>query len=79
MKTEAIAKRGLELLGLMMIGEGVVGMLFPTHYSRFWKMGPEWMRQVARTCAENPETTRLICAGEIALGLWLAAHELDEA
>ena len=40
MKTHCTAKRGLELLGLMMIGEGVVGLLFPTRYSLFWKIGP---------------------------------------
>jgi hypothetical protein len=77
MKTHCAAKRGLEVLGLMMIGEGVVGLLFPTRYSLFWKIGPRWMRQAVRVLAENPNTTRLLCAGEIAAGLWLAAHELD--
>jgi hypothetical protein len=77
MKTHCAAKRGLELLGLMMIGEGVVGLLFPTRYLLFWKIGPRWMRQAVSVLAENPNGTRLLCAGEIAAGLWLAAHELD--
>lgn len=77
MKKDCIGKRGLELLGLMMIGEGVVGLLFPTRYSLFWKIGPRWMRQAVTALAENPNTTRLLCAGEIAAGVWLAARELD--
>jgi hypothetical protein len=41
MKAQCIAKRGLEILGLMMIGEGIMGLLFPTQYSLFWKVGPK--------------------------------------
>jgi hypothetical protein len=76
MKTEPIVKRGLELVGLMMIGEGVVGILLPTRYSRFWNIGPKWMRKTTTAFANHPNTTRVICAAEIAVGLWLAAHEL---
>jgi len=35
------------------------------------------MRQAVTALAENPNATRLLCVGEIAVGLWLAAHELD--
>lgn len=77
MNTQAIAKRSLEVLGLLMIGEGVVGLLFPVSYPRFWNFGPDWMRKTATAFAERPEMTRLICAAEIAAGLALAAHELD--
>ncbi len=79
MKTKRMAKHGLELLGLMMIGEGVVGLLYPRRYSLFWKMGPEWMRAGAEWFAEHRDQTRLFCVGEIAAGLWLSAHELDES
>lgn len=78
MKTHCLAKRGLEVLGLMMIGEGVVGLLFPTRYSLFWKVGPQWMRDAVSALAENPNATRLLCAGEVAAGMWLATRELDE-
>ena len=64
MKTHAIAKRGLELLGMIMIGEGVVGLLYPTRYSLFWKIGPGWLRRVASAFAEHPKATRFACAGE---------------
>jgi hypothetical protein len=77
MKTHCAAKRALELIGLMMVGGGMVGLLFPTRYSLFWKIGPRWMRQAVTVLAKNPNATRLLCVGEIAAGLWLAAHELN--
>lgn len=78
MKTNCIGKRALEVLGLLMIGEGVVGMIHPRRYSLFWKRGPQWLRDTVELLAEHPETTRMLCAGEIAAGLWLALHEIEE-
>jgi len=79
MNTNCIGKRALVVLGLMMIGEGVVGLIHPRRYSLFWKMGPAWMRNAAGFFADHQETTRLSCAGEIAVGLWLALREIKEA
>jgi hypothetical protein len=79
MKVDWIAKRGLEVLGLMMIGEGVMGMVFPRRYSLFWKIGPAWMRNTVVWLAEHPEMTRALCAAEIAGGVALAVHTLEEA
>jgi hypothetical protein len=76
MKTVSVADRIAEVLGIMMIGEGVVGALFPTRYSVFWSIGPKWMRKVATGLAQRPKTTRMICLAEVAAGLWIAAGEL---
>lgn len=78
MKTNRIGKHALEVLGLLMIGEGVVGMIHPRRYSLFWKRGPQWLRDTTEFLAEHAETTRVLCAAEIAAGLWLALHEIDE-
>lgn len=79
MNTNTITRRCLEVLALSMIGEGFVGLLRPRRYSRFWKLGPRPIRELMETLAEHRDVTRLICVGEVALGLWLAFHELDEA
>ncbi|MEO8353228.1 MAG: hypothetical protein ABI680_15975 [Chthoniobacteraceae bacterium] len=78
MKTTTIATRCVEVLALAMIGEGIVGLLRPRRYSLFWKIGPNWLCGTAETLADNHETTRLLCAGEIALGLWLALREIED-
>jgi hypothetical protein len=78
MKNKSVIKRGLELFGLMMIGEGIVGLLRPRRYSLLWKIGPAWLRDSMTLLAEHREATRLLCAGEIAAGLWLALREIEE-
>jgi hypothetical protein len=78
MKKNTIAPRCLEVFALAMIGEGIVGLLHPRRYSLFWRIGPAWLRDTAETFAKHREATRLICAGEIALGLWLALREIEK-
>jgi hypothetical protein len=78
MKTNCIGKRALEVLGLLMIGEGVVGMIHPRRYSLFWKRGPQWLRNTADLFAEHGDATRVLCIAEATAGLWLALHQIDE-
>lgn len=63
-----------ELLGLAMIGEGIMGMIYPRKYSLLWKIGPEPFREFMETIAENPEKARLIYAAEAGIGFWLATR-----
>lgn len=76
--TNTAAKRGLEILALAMIGEGIIGLIRPAQYARFWKTRPKPLREFTESLAENPNLTRLLCAGEIAVGLCLALREIDE-
>jgi hypothetical protein len=78
MKTKLVTSRATEVLGLLMIGEGVVGAIWPRRYSSFWNIGPRWLRKAAIFFANSPATTRLICAAETATGLWMAARQLDK-
>ncbi len=76
MKTISITDRCLEVLALAMIGEGIVGLLRPSRYSRFWKVGPEPVREFTEYLAEHRDLTRAFCVGEIAVGLRLALREV---
>jgi len=78
MKTKLIASRATEVLGLLMIGEGVVGAIWPERYSSFWNIGPRWLRKTASFFADSPGVTRLVCTAETAAGLWMAARQLEE-
>jgi hypothetical protein len=78
MKTKTLTTSALELLGLTMIGEGIVGLLFPRRYVRFWKVGPQWLRAARDSLADHPNATSMLCACEIAAGFWLAVHQLDQ-
>ncbi len=78
MKTHTITSRGLEILALFLIGEGVVGLLRPTRYARFWNVGPKFHREIVKFFAEHREATRVCAIAEVAFGLWLALHEIEE-
>lgn len=78
MNNNSITKRGLEVLGLLMIGEGIVGLIRPRRYSLLWKVGPTWLRDSMDVLAAHRDATRLLCAAEIAAGLWLALREIEE-
>lgn len=77
MNTQPVAKRSVEVLGLLMIGEGVVGLLFPVRSPRVWNVRPDWLRKTATAFAEHPEMTRVLCADEITAALALAAYGLE--
>ncbi|MEP7037797.1 MAG: hypothetical protein ABI891_05600, partial [Acidobacteriota bacterium] len=66
------SKQIKEIIGLALLGEGILGLLYPKKYSLLWKVGPESLREAMEKAAENPELMRLIYAAEAGLGFWLA-------
>lgn len=65
-----------ELLALMLVGEGVVGTLYPQRYTRLWKTGPRGWRDFVAWWSDRPALLRLICAAELGVGIWLADRQL---
>lgn len=71
-------RRIIQLVALIMIGDGVTGFFKPRRHSLLWDIGPEFFRTAMETLAENPAKARLIYAAEIAIGSWLAARQTPE-
>ena len=69
------AERMKELLALVLIGEGVVGMLNPVGHLRLWEMGPRPLRELVKWCEERPGLMRLVWAAQAGVGLWLATRQ----
>ncbi len=67
-----------ETIGLALLGEGIMGLLYPQKYSLLWKIGPASLRETMEKAAENPELMRLIYAAEAGLGLWLAKSQVEK-
>jgi hypothetical protein len=64
--------RGIERwTGLIMVGDGLAGLIWPAEYLRKLKIGPEPMNDVLEALAERPELTRVLCAIEVAVGAWV--------
>jgi hypothetical protein len=65
-------RRVLELLAMLMIGEGVLALIAPRRHSLIWDFGPEGFRRAIEGYAEHPTLARVVAAGEAGLGVWLA-------
>jgi hypothetical protein len=78
MKQDLILKRLLELAGLILIGDGVMGLLRPRRHSLLWHCGPQLAKAVTEELAEHPKTSRAIYAAEIAAGIALATIQLSD-
>jgi len=73
-----MTKRLLELGGLILIGDGLMGLLFPRRHSLLWHVGPQLAKAITEELAEHRKTARTIYAAELAVGVALAATQLSD-
>ncbi len=66
------ARRLKETFAILTVGDGIIGVIFPTEHSLLWEFGPARVRKVARFFAENPNLMRLLGTAQVAFGIWLA-------
>jgi hypothetical protein len=78
MNQNLITKRILELAGLILIGDGLMGLLRPRRHSLLWHFGPELAKAVTEELADHPKTSRAIYAAELAAGIALATIQLSD-
>jgi hypothetical protein len=72
-------KRLLELAGLILIGDGLMGLLHPRRHSLLWHVGPDLAKAVTEELAAHPKTSRAIYAAELAVGIAIASLQLSDA
>ncbi len=68
-------KRLKELLGMMMIGDGMLSLLDPKRHCLLWEIGPPPCREFIDEFVQHPGLTRLLGAVELGLGVWLASRQ----
>ena len=73
-----IARRIVQLVALLMIGDGVAGFFKPRWHSLLWDLGPGPYKKVMREAARNPETARWIYLAEVAVGALIASQQTPE-
>ena len=74
MTTEITTDRISEWAGMLMIGDGVLGLLRPSRHCLLWRGGPQWWVRSVDWFAQHPDITRAAAVAEIGAGLWLAAR-----
>ena len=78
MNQDFIVKRVLELCGLILIGDGLMGLLRPRRHSLLWHFGPQLAKAVTEELADHPKTARAIYAAELAVGVAIASLQLSD-
>lgn len=66
------------IVGLTMMGDGLMALLYPRRYMAFWRAGPPAWREAVELLRDHPEMVRALGATEFGLGLWLASRQLPE-
>ena len=70
-----ILRRIVQLVSLLMIGDGVAGFFKPRWHSLLWDVGPAPYRDVMKKFARDPETARWVYGAEIAVGMLFARQQ----
>ena len=74
-----VLRRLGELVAILFIGDGVVGMIAPQRHSMLWYGGPTVYKQVMHTLLNHPQRMRLLAAAECVFGLWLALRQYSKS
>lgn len=78
METDLITRRVVQAAALLLIGDGVMGVIKPRWHSLLWHFGPEIARAATEELADHPTTARCVYAAETALGLLIATRQTPE-
>lgn len=61
-----------DLLGVLMVGDGILMALVPERRMRRWRIGPDWLRSLTESFARRPTLTRILGAATAVVGVALA-------
>ncbi len=70
-----MSSRMQEVLAMLLIGDGVIGLLQPERHARLWKHGPTQYRRVMEQFVRQPGVTQFLGAVEVGLGIWWASKQ----
>jgi hypothetical protein len=76
-RVDKTTRRFSESVGMLMIGDGILGLVSPRQHCLLWHGGPRWWRDTVDWFAAHPAITRTCGATEVAAGLWLASSQVS--
>ena len=69
--TDNLSRRLLQLGGLLLLADGISGIVMPRRRSLLWHVGPQLAKAVTEEIADHPGTARAVNAAKTALGVVL--------
>ena len=71
MNENSTSRRLLQIGGLLLIADGIAGMVMPRRRSLLWHAGPQLVKAATEEIADHPRTARALNAAKTALGVVL--------
>lgn len=70
-------RRVNEIVGMLMVGDGMIAMAHPVKHVELWRGGPPAWDRVMGYFSERPMLTRAFGAAELGFGIWLMLRQID--
>jgi hypothetical protein len=64
--------RLLDLLGMLLVGDGALTLADPKRHCLIWEVGPKPCREMVDEFVKHPTLSRWLGAAEMAIGLMMA-------
>ena len=74
-----LLRRLIRLGALILIADGLMGLVKPRWQSLLGRFGPQLARAVAEELADHPKTARSVYLAEAAIGIALASCQTSES
>ena len=74
MNENSTGRRLLQIGALLLIADGIAGIVMPRRRSLLWHVGPQLVKAATEEIADHPKTARAINAGKVALGVALLSR-----
>ena len=71
MNENSTGRRLLQIGALLLIADGIAGIVMPRRRSLLWHMGPQLVKAATEEIADHPRTARAVNAAKTALGVVL--------
>ena len=71
MNDNSTSRRLLQIGGLLLIADGIAGIVMPRRRSLLWHVGPQLVKAATEEIADHPRTARAVNATKTALGVVL--------
>ncbi len=79
MDRDLVTRRIVQAAALLLIGNGIIGLIKPRWHSLLWNFGPEIARAATEELADHPTAARCVYAAEAALGLLIVTRQTPDA
>ena len=77
MTDHSTSRRLMQFGALLLILDGIAGIVMPRRRSLAWHVGPELVKAATEEIAAHPRTTRALNAGKVAVGVMLLSRSCD--